>query len=151
MDSSVRNIHLFSKITITLEPVWCSLTFRIYKSSLFQDWMHHFQPFGHGGGIKIFSQSVSQSVTYWIIDKGVSRTAPAKPSLLNTVCCCNVPLNTLYNEHQALIMPSPTAHHSGRLNKNWTRSCRDRRRKRGEQTRSKFSGPLWLRIGWFDV
>ena len=36
---------------------------KIYKDSLFYDLNPHLQPLGRGGAVKIFSQTISQSVS----------------------------------------------------------------------------------------
>ena len=59
-------IHPFSKIAVTFEQVvrfGCPLRFRIsLKDSVFYDWKPHIQPLGPGGAVKIFSQTVTESI-----------------------------------------------------------------------------------------
>ena len=52
------------------------------QHSLFHDGKHHLQPLMCGGAVKIFPQTMSQSVTELISDKAVCRTGPATPGLL---------------------------------------------------------------------
>ena len=42
---------------------------------------------GHGGTVKIFSQTMNQSLNELISDKGVCGTAPATPDPLNIDFC----------------------------------------------------------------
>ena len=45
------------------------------------------KPFGHCGTVKIFSQTMNQSLNELISDEGVCGTAPATPGLLNIDFC----------------------------------------------------------------